>query len=55
MRHTAADAHWQLGKVERHGQWLCRVFQRVLDEIRPQSNQSGVIACPMLNPLKTPS
>ena len=37
MRHTAADAHWQLGKVERHGQWLCRVFQRVLDESRPQS------------------
>ena len=39
MRHTAADAHWQLGKVERHGQWLCRITQRVLDEIRPASEE----------------
>ena len=39
MRHTAAEAHYQLGKVERHGQWLGRIMQRVLDEIRPDTEQ----------------
>ena len=39
MRHTAADAHWQLGKTERDGQWFGRILQRVLDEVRPSSEQ----------------
>ena len=36
---TAADAHWQLGKVERHGQWFARIFDRVCDEVRPKNTQ----------------
>ena len=39
LRHTAAEAHYQLGKVERHGQWLHRVLQRVLDDMRPATEQ----------------
>ena len=41
---TAADAHWQLGKVERHGQWFARIFDRVCDEIRP-TNQQEFVDC----------
>ena len=39
LRHTAAESAWQLGKVERHGQWFQRVLQRVLDECKPQSER----------------
>ena len=41
---TAADAHWQFGKVERHGQWFARIFDRVCDEIRP-TNQQEFVDC----------
>eukprot|EP00435_Cladocopium_sp_Y103_P053201 s487_g17.t1 len=37
-----ADAHWQLGKVERHGQWFAQIFERVIDECRPQSAEEFV-------------
>ena len=29
---TAAESHWQLGKVERHGQWFEAILNRVNDE-----------------------
>ena len=35
LQHIAADAHWQLGKVERHGHWFSQIFERVADECRP--------------------
>ena len=38
MRHTAAEAAWQIGKVERHGQWFERIFKRVCDECHPASD-----------------
>ena len=44
MQHTAAEAHFQNGKVERHGQWLERIVTKVLDEIRPQ-NEEEYLAC----------
>ena len=37
---TAAEASWQLGKVERHGQWFQRILQRVLDDVRPETLES---------------
>ena len=39
---TAADSHWQLGKVERHGQWFARIFEKVIDECRPTSAEEFV-------------
>ena len=42
VHHTAADAHWQLGKVERHGQWFSRIFDKVCDEDPPTSGDSFV-------------
>ena len=39
MHQTAADAHWQLGKVERHGQWFSRILDRVCDEVKPSSEE----------------
>ena len=33
--YTAAESHWQLGKVERHGQWFERILSRVQDEHHP--------------------
>ena len=38
----AADAHWQLGKVERHGQWFEKIFDRVCDECQPSSAEAFV-------------
>ncbi|CAE7758699.1 RE1 [Symbiodinium sp. CCMP2456] len=35
--HIAAEAHWQIGKVERHGGLLATILDKVLLEIRPQS------------------
>ncbi len=32
MHHIAADAHWQLGNVERHGQWFQSILRKVCDE-----------------------
>ena len=36
---TATEAHWQLGKVERHGQWFQQIFARVVDEVRPENEE----------------
>ena len=40
VRHTAADAHWQLGKVERHGGLFQTVFKKVLTEVEPTDAES---------------
>ena len=40
MKFTAAEAHWQSGKVERHGQWFGRIMQRVLDDVRPSDERA---------------
>ena len=32
VRQIAAEAHYQLGKVESHGGWFERVLKKVLDE-----------------------
>ena len=42
VHHTAAEAHWQLGKVERHGQWFSRIFDRVCNEDPPTSGDEFV-------------
>ena len=42
MSHIAADAHWQLGKTERHGHWFEQIFERIIDEVRPQSPEEFV-------------
>ena len=42
LRQTAADAHYQLGKVERHGQWFAKIFERVCNECPPQSPEGFV-------------
>eukprot|EP00435_Cladocopium_sp_Y103_P030061 s1739_g7.t1 len=42
MQHIAADAHWQLGKVERHGHWFSQIFERVADECRPTTAEEFV-------------
>ena len=42
MHHIAADAHWQLGKVERHGQWFQSIFKKVCDEHPPMSAEDFV-------------
>jgi hypothetical protein len=41
VRPTAAEAHYQLGKVESHGGWFERVLKKVLDldEHSPQSRE----------------
>jgi len=33
---TAAESHWQLGKVERHGHWFEKILLRVHDEHPPE-------------------
>ena len=42
VHHISADAHWQLGKVERHGQWFARIFDRVCDENPPTTGDEFV-------------
>ncbi|OLP92915.1 Copia protein [Symbiodinium microadriaticum] len=37
---TAAEAHWQLGKVEVHGGWFARVLEKVLADNPPQTKQA---------------
>ena len=37
VRPIAAEAHYQLGKVESHGGWFERVLKKVLDEHNPTS------------------
>ena len=41
-QHTAADSHWQLGKVERHGHWFAKIFERVCDECHPKTAEDFV-------------
>lgn len=40
--HTAADAHYQLGKVERRGKWFQRILERVCDHVHPTDGDSWV-------------
>ena len=35
VEQTAAESHWQLAKVELHGQWFSRILDRIIDEVRP--------------------
>ena len=37
---TAAEAHWQLGKVEVHGGWFNRVLDRVIADCAPRDKAS---------------
>ena len=37
---TAADAHYQLGKVEVHGGWFNQILERVMSEFTPDSKES---------------
>ena len=37
---TAAEAHWQLGKVEVHGGWFARVLDKVLSDCAPRDRHS---------------
>ena len=40
--HTAAESHWQLGKVERHGGWFEKILERVNTEHPPESSEHFV-------------
>lgn len=40
--HTAADSHWQLGKVERHGQWFEKILAKVHEQEPPTSAEQFV-------------
>ena len=37
---TAAEAHWQLGKVEVHGGWFARVLEKVISDCAPRDKDS---------------
>ena len=37
---TAAEAHWQLGKVEVHGGWFARVLQKVIADTMPHDQKT---------------
>lgn len=37
---TAADAHYQLGKLEVHGGWFNQILERVMSEFTPDSKES---------------
>ena len=39
VRPIAAEAHYQLGKVESHGGWFERVLKKVLDEHNPTNKE----------------
>ena len=39
VQQTAAEAPWQIGKVERHGAWFQRVLARVIDEMQPKDER----------------
>ena len=39
VEQTATGSHWQLGKTERHGGWFQSIFSRVLDEVRPNTEE----------------
>ena len=40
VRPIAAEAHWQLGKVENHGGWFERVLTKIIDEHNPKDKDS---------------
>lgn len=40
IRVIAAEAHWQLGKVENHGGWFERVLSKIIDEHNPKDKDS---------------
>ena len=42
LLYTAADSHWQLGKVERHGGWFEKIFSRVCEEHPPKNAEEFV-------------
>ena len=42
LQFIAADSHWQLGKVERHGQWFANIFEKVSDECHPKTGEEFV-------------
>lgn len=42
MIHTAAEAHWQNGKVERHGQWFEQIHNRICDQVKPETPEEFV-------------
>ena len=44
VRPIAAEAHYQLGKVESHGGWFERVLKKVLDEHNP-NNKDEWLEC----------
>ena len=37
---TAAEAHWQLGKVEVHGGWFSRILQKTIVETMPHDRET---------------
>eukprot|EP00435_Cladocopium_sp_Y103_P019702 s2149_g4.t1 len=39
IRPIAAEAHYQLGKVESHGGWFERVLKKIVDEHSPQTKE----------------
>ena len=41
---TAAEAHWQLGKVEVHGGWFARVLTKVIEDCTPNTYE-GWLEC----------
>ena len=36
VRPIAAEAHWQLGRTERHGGWFEAVLRKLIDQFSPQ-------------------
>ena len=40
VRAIAAEAHWQLGKVENHGGWFDRILSKIIDEHNPKDKES---------------
>ena len=50
LPYTAAESSWQLGMVERHGQWFARILQRVSDECRP-SDETDFLSDPVCKEL----
>ena len=39
LRPIAAGAHWQLGKVETHGDWFSRMLDKLIDEHSLESKE----------------
>ena len=44
LQPTAGEAHWQSGKVERHGGWFSQILDKVLEDVGPAS-QSEFVEC----------